>query len=226
MNAIDYSEGTVILIDKPYRWTSFDVIKKIRNVLKVKKIGHAGTLDPLATGLLIVCTGKMTKKINEYQVQEKEYVGELILGKTTPSYDLETAVEEEHSIENVTHPMLAHLATQFTGTIIQKPPIYSAIKIDGQKLYNLARRGETIDIKHRKVTIHSFEILRVELPLVEFKVVCSKGTYIRSLVHDFGKAAGTGAVLSTLRRTRIGKYSVIDAMSPQAFAEMQKQQRF
>jgi len=206
-------EGQVILIDKPLQWTSFDVVKKLRYKLKIKKIGHAGTLDPLATGLLIVCTAKKTKTINTIQDQPKEYTGTMVLGKTTPSYDLETPIEEGGDISSITKEHLLSLIPQFVGQVEQVPPIYSAIKINGERAYKKARKGEKIEIKSRIITINSFELTEINLPEVKFKVNCSKGTYIRTLAHDFGKAAGVGAYLSELRRTKIGDYSVNDALS-------------
>ncbi len=208
---MNFEEGAVILIDKPLEWTSFDVVGKIRNTIRVKKVGHAGTLDPLATGLLILCTGKMTKKIEEYQGQEKEYEGELVLGKTTPSCDLETAVDHEYDISAITSQMVRDNVRSFIGNIQQIPPVYSAIKVDGVPLYKKARKGESVEVKPREVTITEFEITDIQLPVVKFRVVCSKGTYIRSLVRDFGAALGNGAYMSALRRTRIGDFLVKDA---------------
>ena len=201
----------MFLIDKELRWTSFDVVKKLRNLLKIKKIGHAGTLDPLATGLLIICTGKMTKQINTYMDLEKEYTGTMILGKTTPSYDLETAINHECAIDHIDRDRIFATAEKFQGEIWQKPPIYSAIKIKGDRLYQKARRGETVNIDPRKVKIFDFEIMQVDLPYIEFRLVCSKGFYVRSLARDFGETLGVGAYLSELRRTRIGHYNVDDA---------------
>ena len=213
----DFEAGEVILIDKPKTWTSFDVVNKLRFALKVKKIGHAGTLDPLATGLLILCTGKLTKKIDEYQAQEKEYVGEMIFGKTTPSYDSETEPDGEFAIDHITEEMMLSSVKKFIGVIRQRPPIYSAIKIDGKRLYELARQGKTIDIPEREVFISEFELTNIQLPLLEYKVVCSKGTYIRSLVHDFGKDLQSGAYMSALRRTRIGEFKIENAMTVEDF---------
>ncbi len=205
---MNFEEGVVILIDKPLDWTSFDVVSKIRNTIRTKKVGHAGTLDPLATGLLILCTGKFTKKIDEYQAQEKEYQGELVLGKTTPSCDLETEVDKEFDISAITEEMVRQNVKQFTGVIQQIPPIYSAIKVDGVPLYKKARKGESVEIKSREVTVSEFEITEIKFPIVKFRVVCSKGTYIRSLVRDFGAALNNGAYMSGLRRTRIGEFHV------------------
>ena len=212
-----FKEGKMLLIDKPLTWTSFQVVNKIRweirqrfNIKKIK-VGHAGTLDPLATGLLILCTGKFTKQIEKYQAQEKEYTGEITLGATTPSYDLESDVNATFPIAHITEELI-HAATQnFIGEIDQKPPIFSALKKDGKRLYELARAGEEVEVKARKITISEFEITKIDFPKVEFRVVCSKGTYIRSLAYDFGKALDSGAHLSSLRRTKIGAYSVENA---------------
>ncbi len=212
-----YAEGKVILIDKPLHWTSFDVVRKLRNILQIKKIGHAGTLDPLATGLLIVCTGKFTKKINEYMAQEKEYTGHFTIGATTPTYDLESqpAATKEYSF--VTAALLNEIAQKFIGTTAQFPPVYSAIKKNGVALYELARRGEEVELKARAITISSFKITGIALPVVAFTVRCSTGTYIRSLANDFGAALGCGAYLSSLRRTAIGDFTVEDAVTMEAF---------
>ena len=209
----DFAEGEILLINKPYKWTSFDVVGKIRNSFKPLrlKVGHAGTLDPLATGLLIICTGKMTKRIDEFQGQEKEYTGTMILGAITPSYDLETEVEETFPIDHISEDDIKNNCHQFIGEIDQAPPVHSAVKVDGERLYRKARRGETVEIKTRKVTVSEFEITRIELPEIDFKVVCSKGTYIRSLVFDFGKALNNGAYLSALRRTRSGDSKIENA---------------
>jgi tRNA pseudouridine55 synthase len=211
--------GEVLLIDKPYRWTSFDVVKKIRNVGKYAKIGHAGTLDPLATGLLILCTGKMTKQIDSFQAQEKEYTGTMIIGKTTPSIDLETEVDQEYETAHITEEHLLEAVRQLCGPIQQIPPIYSAVRMGGERLYKKARRGEMIEIQPREVNIFHFELTRINLPEIDFRVVCSKGTYIRSLVRDFGLAIQSGAYLSALRRTRIGDFSVLDAHTVEGFVE-------
>ncbi|EAQ42987.1 tRNA pseudouridine(55) synthase TruB [Polaribacter sp. MED152] len=228
MTEEDYKNGQVLLIDKPLTWTSFQVVNKLRwhikqrfNIKKIK-VGHAGTLDPLATGLLIICTGKQTKEINTYQGQIKEYTGTFTIGSTTPSYDLETEVDETFSTEHITSDLLKETTLQFIGDIQQKPPIFSAIKKDGKRLYELARKGETTEIKSRTVTIPEFEITKVALPNVEFRVVCSKGTYIRSLAYDFGKALNSGAHLSVLRRTKIGEFSVENAESIEGFIEKLK----
>jgi tRNA pseudouridine55 synthase len=211
------------LIDKPLTWTSFQVVNKLRweirqrfNIKKIK-VGHAGTLDPLATGLLIICTGKQTKEIHIYQGQIKEYTGTITLGATTPSYDLETEINQTFSTEHITEDLLKETTKQFIGDIQQKPPIFSAIKKDGKRLYELARKGETTEIALRKVTISEFEITKIDLPKVDFRVVCSKGTYIRSLAFDFGNALNSGAHLSTLRRTKIGDFSVDKASSVDDF---------
>ncbi|WP_026896835.1 tRNA pseudouridine(55) synthase TruB [Daejeonella oryzae] len=209
----DFAAGEILLINKPYKWTSFDVVGKIRNSFKPLrlKVGHAGTLDPLATGLLIICTGKMTKRIDEFQGQEKEYTGTMILGATTPSYDLETEVDETFSIDHISEEDIRNNCHQFTGEIDQAPPVHSAVKVDGERLYRKARRGEAVEIKTRRVTVSEFEITRIELPEIDFRVVCSKGTYIRSLVFDFGQALNNGAHLSALRRTRSGACKIENA---------------
>lgn len=208
-----FAEGKVLLIDKPFRWTSFDVVRKIRNLIRIKKVGHAGTLDPLATGLLIVCTGKFTKKINEYMAQEKEYTGTITLGAVTPTYDLESTPQDFKAFEHLTIDQLQKAAQSLTGPILQTPPIHSAIKIEGKRVYELARRGVDVKLEARPVTISEFEIVKVDLPNVEFRVVCSTGTYIRSLANDFGEALGCGGYLSALCRTRIGNFLLKDAMS-------------
>ncbi len=221
----DFKSGQVLLIDKPLTWTSFQVVNKLRwhirktfNIKKIK-VGHAGTLDPLATGLLIICTGKFTKKINEYQAQTKEYTGTITLGATTPSYDLETEINKTFPTAHITDELIHKTTTQFIGEIAQKPPIFSAIRKDGKRLYELARVGETTEIKSRLVTIHYFEITKINLPEVAFRISCSKGTYIRSLAYDFGLALNSGGHLSKLRRTKIGNFSVDDAVTPLAFVE-------
>jgi tRNA pseudouridine55 synthase len=212
-----FEEGRVLLIDKPLHWTSFDVVKKIRNTIRIKKVGHAGTLDPLATGLLIVCTGKFTKKINEYMSQEKEYTGTITLGATTPTYDLESEPVNHKSVDAITDEMIQNTTQQFTGEILQTPPVQSAIKQNGKRVYLLARQGKEVIMEPRKITIHKFEITSIEMPVITFKVVCSTGTYIRSLANDFGEALGCGGYLSKLRRTRIGNFKAEDAMSVEAF---------
>lgn len=230
MTEENFKNGKVLLVDKPLEWTSFQVVNKLRwhikQRFKIKKIkvGHAGTLDPLATGLLIICTGKQTKEINIYQGQIKEYTGTFTLGATTPSYDLETEIDEEYPTAHISESLLKETTKQFLGDIQQKPPIFSAIKKDGKRLYELARKGETTEIKARTVTISEFEITNINLPKVDFRVVCSKGTYIRSLAYDFGKALNSGAHLSTLRRTKIGDFSVENATSIENFiASLEKQ---
>jgi len=204
-------EGEVILINKPLKWTSFDVANKLKRACKFKKIGHAGTLDPLATGLLILCTGKKTKSIDSYQAQEKEYTGTFVLGKTTPSVDLETEFDAEFPVEHISPEILEATRIQFLGMIEQTPPIYSAIRVDGERLYKKARRGETVEIKKRTVEISLFEINSANFPTIDFRIICSKGTYIRSIVRDFGHLAGSGAYMSALCRTRIGAFELKDA---------------
>lgn len=220
---MNFEEGEIISIDKDLDWTSFDVVKKIRGALRIKKIGHAGTLDPLATGLLILCTGKKTKTIHQFMDAEKEYTGELILGKTTPSYDLETETDSETDISDIDMDSIYTATQKFTGAIMQKPPIYSAIRIKGKRSYDLARKGKEVVLEARPITIDTFEITKIELPKVSFRVVCSKGTYIRSLIHDFGQELGVGAYLSALRRTRIGEYSVDNAHNVEEFINQIKE---
>lgn len=223
MTAEDYKEGQVILIDKPLEWTSFQAVNKVRWLIRksfgIKKIkvGHAGTLDPLATGLLIICTGKFTKKIDTFQAQEKEYTGTFTLGATTPSYDLETEIDQTFDISKITSEKIRETSNQFIGEIKQQPPVFSALKKDGKRLYEFARSGEEVEIPLRKVIISEFEITKIELPKVAFRVVCSKGTYIRSLANDFGKALKNGAHLSALRRTKIGDFTVENAMGIEEF---------
>ncbi|MBC6990427.1 tRNA pseudouridine(55) synthase TruB [Hymenobacter sp. BT491] len=212
----DFESGEILLLDKPLTWTSFDVVRKVKNTLRIKKIGHAGTLDPLATGLLILCTGKMTKCIDEIQAQEKEYTGTFRLGQTTPSFDLETPVDQELPYEHITLEALEAAAESFVGFIQQTPPLYSAVKINGERAYEVARRGDSAEIKSKQVEIKTFELTRVALPEVDFRVVCSKGTYIRSLARDFGQLLGCGAHLAQLTRTRIGEYRVADALTMEA----------
>ncbi|QXV66520.1 tRNA pseudouridine(55) synthase TruB [Mucilaginibacter sp. 21P] len=209
----NFADGKLLLVNKPYKWTSFDVVGKIRNSFKPLKlkVGHAGTLDPLATGLLIICTGKMTKQIDTFQAEEKEYTGTMVLGSTTPTYDLESEPKKLFEVDHITHEQIYAACAQFMGEIQQYPPAHSAIKVDGERLYEKARRGEEVELKARTVTINEFEITRVELPEVDFRVVCSKGTYIRSLVNDFGKALNNGAYMSRLRRTRSGNFRIEDA---------------
>lgn len=225
MTEEDYKNGQVLLIDKPLNWTSFQVVNKLRWEIRQKfsikkiKVGHAGTLDPLATGLLILCTGKFTKKIDTYQAQEKEYTGTITIGGTTPSYDLETEIDKTYPTNHISDELILETTKQFLGELDQKPPIFSAIKKDGKKLYELARAGETTEIKTRKVSISEFEITKINLPNIEFRVVCSKGTYIRSLAYDFGMALNSGAHLSALRRTKIGNFLVDDAQTVEGFIE-------
>ena len=230
LNVEDYQTGQVLLIDKPLHWTSFQVVNKLRweirqafNIKKIK-VGHAGTLDPLATGLLVLCTGKMTKQIDTFQAQIKEYTGTIVLGSTTPSFDLETEVNETFPIEHITPEVIKETTKQFTGEIQQFPPVFSAIKKDGKRLYEFARAGEDVEIKSRTVNISKFEITNIETSTVssgsihvDFRVVCSKGTYIRSLANDFGKALQSGAHLSALRRTKIGDFDVVNAESIESF---------
>ncbi len=215
----DYLNGKVLLIDKPLTWTSFDAVKKVRILTGVSKVGHAGTLDPLATGLLIICTGKFTKKINEYMAAEKEYTGTFTLGATTPTYDLESVPVPKADYSDVSSEMIMGATQQFTGTIMQTPPAHSAIKKSGTPAYILARKGKEVKMDPRPITISSFEITAIQMPVVEFKVVCSTGTYIRSLANDFGEALGCGAYLSSLRRTRIGTFNVDDALTIEKFTE-------
>ena len=209
---VPYLEGKVLLIDKPLRWTSFDIVKKVRILTRVIKIGHAGTLDPLATGLLIVCTGSFTKQINNYMGLSKEYVGTMVLGATTPTYDLESEPENFKSIQHLTKEEIQKATLPFVGEILQMPPQHSAIKKDGKRLYESARKGIEVKVDPRKVNIISFEITHIDLPSIGFKVVCSTGTYIRSLVKDFGDALQVGAYMSSLRRTKIGDFEVANAI--------------
>ncbi|WP_189328110.1 tRNA pseudouridine(55) synthase TruB [Flavobacterium sp. LM4] len=222
----EYLNGQVLLIDKPLKWSSFQAVNKLKYLLinkvglpKKFKIGHAGTLDPLATGLLLICTGKFTKKISELQGQAKEYTGTFYIGATTPSYDLETEIDVTFPTDHIDQDLIHETVKQFLGEIDQKPPIFSAIKKDGVRLYEHARAGETVEIASRKTTIHEFEITRIELPEIDFRVVCSKGTYIRSLAFDFGKALRSGSHLTVLRRTKIGDYDVKDAIDIMMFEE-------
>lgn len=225
----EYLDGQVLLIDKPLKWSSFQAVNKLKYLLinkvglpKKFKIGHAGTLDPLATGLLLICTGKFTKRISELQGQAKEYTGTFYIGATTPSYDLETEIDQTYPTEHIDETLIQETVKKFLGEIDQKPPIFSAIKKDGVRLYEHARAGETIEIESRKTTIHEFEITRITLPEVDFRVVCSKGTYIRSLAYDFGKAMDSGSHLTVLRRTKIGDYDVKDAIDITLFEESLK----
>ena len=229
MKTLDtYKEGKVLLIDKPLNWTSFQVVNKVRWLIKQQfsikkiKVGHAGTLDPLATGLLILCTGKFTKKIETYQAQVKEYTGTITLGATTPSYDLESEIDEKFDISGISEADILKNTQQFLGKIQQQPPIFSALKQNGKRLYEYAREGSKIEIPSRAVTITEFEITKIELPCIEFRIVCGKGTYIRSLAHDFGKSLNNGAHLSSLRRTKIGEFRVEDAISVLEFENVFK----
>lgn len=225
----DFKDGQILLIDKPLHWTSFQAVNKLRwlikKTFKIKKIkvGHAGTLDPLATGLLIICTGKFTKKIEELQGQIKEYTGTITLGATTPSYDLETEVDQTFDIDHITEQAILNTTKQFIGEIEQYPPVFSALKKDGKRLYEYAREGKAVEIKPRTIEIKEFEITKVNLPDVEFRVVCSKGTYIRSLAHDFGRALDSGGHLTVLRRTKIGDYDVADGLSIETFENQLKE---
>jgi tRNA pseudouridine55 synthase len=208
-----YAQGQVLLVNKPLHWTSFDAVRKIRYLTKTKKVGHAGTLDPLATGLLIICTGRFTKKINEYMAQEKEYTGTISLGAVTPTYDLESEPQDFKPFEHLTEADLQAAALSFTGDILQTPPIHSAIKKEGKRVYELARKGVEVKLEPRPVHIAAFEITKIEWPVVHFKVVCSTGTYIRSLANDFGEKLGCGGYLSSLCRTRIGNFTLTEAKS-------------
>lgn len=223
-SATTSEEGEVILLNKPLTWTSFDAVNKIKKACRIKKIGHAGTLDPLATGLLILCTGKKTKEIDTYQGAEKEYTGKLILGKTTPSIDLETAFDADFPTDHITPEMIQVAAQELTGEISQYPPIYSAVKMGGERLYKKARRGEAVEIKPRTVTISVFEVDSTLFPEVSFRVVCSKGTYIRSLVRDLGMKVNSGAYLSELCRTRIGRFWLKDAEEIESFVKRKREE--
>lgn len=223
MTGDDYQAGQILLIDKPLNWTSFQAVNKLRweirqafNIKKIK-VGHAGTLDPLATGLLVICTGKMTKQIDTFQGQIKEYTGTIVLGSTTPSYDLETEVDNTFETEHITEELIHQTTKQFTGEIDQFPPIFSALKKEGKRLYEYARAGETVEIPSRKITIETFEITNIDGLNIDFRVVCSKGTYIRSLANDFGKALNSGGHLSALRRTKIGAFDVKEGLSIEDF---------
>ena len=223
MTVEDYQAGQVLLIDKPLNWTSFQVVNKLRweirqafNIKKIK-VGHAGTLDPLATGLLVICTGKMTKQIDTFQGQIKEYTGTIVLGSTTPSFDLETEINERFPTEHISKGLIHETTKQFICEIDQFPPVFSALKKDGKRLYEYARAGEAVEVKSRKITIKDFEITKIDANLVDFRVVCSKGTYIRSLANDFGKALYSGGHLTVLRRTKIGDFNVNKALSIEQF---------
>lgn len=225
-SAEEFKEGQILLLDKPLEWTSFQVVNKVRwmirkscNIKKIK-VGHAGTLDPLATGLLLIATGKFTKRINELMGQEKEYTGTITLGATTPSYDLETEIDKHFDTNHISTEAIHEATEQFIGDILQQPPIFSAIKKDGVRLYEHARKGETVDVPKREVNVSEFEITKIEMPNVEFRIRCSKGTYIRSLAYDFGKALDSGAHLTVLRRTKIGDYDVNDALKIEDFESL------
>ena len=221
----DFLEGQVLLFNKPLGWSSFDVVKKVRGIIKTSKnirkikVGHAGTLDPLADGLLIICTGKFTKRIDEIQGQKKVYTGEITLGATTPSYDKETEVDQTFDVSKITDKIINKTSKKFEGKIMQKPPIFSALKREGKRLYQHAREGTKVEIQAREVEIESFKIISIEIPKITFEIVCSKGTYIRSLAHDFGKELNNGAHLSSLRREMIGDFSFSDAISIDSFKE-------
>jgi tRNA pseudouridine55 synthase len=217
-----FEEGKVLLIDKPLQWTSFDVVRKLRNIIRIKKIGHAGTLDPLATGLLIVCTGKFTKRINEFMSREKEYTGTITLGAVTPTYDLESDPENFLPIQSISLAKIREAALQLTGPILQIPPAHSAIKQNGKRVYELARQGKEVKLEPRPVTIYTFDILSFNEGVVQFMVRCSTGTYIRSLANDLGKILACGGYLSSLRRTKIGEFFVEDAQTMEAFEEAHK----
>lgn len=221
--AEDFKNGQILLFDKPLNWTSFQLVNKVRWLIKKRfkikkiKVGHAGTLDPLATGLLIICTGKFTKKIPELQGQVKEYTGTISVGATTPSYDLETEIDEQYPTDHISEELLQETVKKFIGEIEQTPPVFSALKKDGKRLYEYARKGEEVEVKKRKVEISEFEIETKDFPKVHFRVVCSKGTYIRSLAHEFGEVLQSGAHLSELRRTKIGDFSVENGMDIASF---------
>ena len=223
MELEDFKEGRVFLIDKPLTWTSFNAVSKIKWLIKKRfkvkkiKVGHAGTLDPLATGLLIICTGKFTKRIDEFQAQKKEYTGTITVGATTPSYDLETEVNERFATDHITEELILDTAKSFIGEQEQFPPIFSALRKGGKRLYDMARAGEKVEVEARRINIEELEITRIELPEIDFRAVVSKGTYIRSLAYDFGKKMNSGAYLSKLRRTKIGDFDVKNAISPEEF---------
>lgn len=228
-NAENYTEGRILLFDKPYGWTSFDLVRKVRNTLsrslKIKKlkVGHAGTLDPLATGLMILCTGKATKQIEALQMEEKEYIATLKLGVTTPSFDMETEEDRQYPAEHITKSLIEDTFHQFTGNILQVPPVFSAVKIDGKRAYEHARKGFDPELKAKNIVIHSIELISFDMPQLVLRVTCGKGTYIRALARDLGIALGSGAYLTGLRRTRSGSFRVEDADSVEMFLEKQKQ---
>ena len=220
-----YNNGQTLLVDKDLDWTSFDVVKKIKNIIKCKKVGHAGTLDPLATGLLIICTGKNTKKINDIQNQDKVYTGEFILGKSTPSHDLETEFNSQKDIKNITSDRIEEVSKRFVGEQLQRPPKFSAVKVNGKRAYEYARDNEEVKIKEKNINIYEFKITEFNLPNISFKISCTKGTYIRSIARDFGEKLGCGAVLSKLRRTKIGNYNVEDAFKVNVLADKLKKEK-
>ena len=220
-----YNNGQTLLVDKDLDWTSFDVVKKIKNIIKCKKVGHAGTLDPLATGLLIICTGKNTKKINDIQNQDKVYTGEFILGKSTPSHDLETEFNSQKDIKNITSDRIEEVSKRFVGEQLQRPPKFSAVKVNGKRAYEYARDNEEVKIKEKNINIYEFKITEFNLPNLSFKISCTKGTYIRSIARDFGEKLGCGAVLSKLRRTEIGNYNVEEAFKVNDLADKLKKEK-
>ena len=220
-----YNNGQTLLVDKDLDWTSFDVVKKIKNIIKCKKVGHAGTLDPLATGLLIICTGKNTKKINDIQNQDKVYTGEFILGKSTPSHDLETEFNSQKDIKNISSDRIEEVSKRFVGEQLQRPPKFSAVKVNGKRAYEYARDNEDVKIKEKNINIYEFKITEYNLPNISFKISCTKGTYIRSIARDFGEKLGCGAVLSKLRRTEIGNYNVEDAFKVNDLADKLKKEK-
>ncbi len=223
MNVEDYTNGQLLVIDKPLNWTSFQVVNKVRWAIRKKfkikkiKVGHAGTLDPLATGILIICTGKLTKKIIEYQAGTKEYTGTITLGATTPSFDLETEIDQTYPTDHITESSILKVAASLVGKLNQKPPLYSAIKKDGVRLYKLARKGEQIDIKPREIDVFAFEITDISMPVINFRIECSKGTYIRSIANDFGEKLNSGGHLSSLRRTKSGSFNVESSLTLESF---------
>lgn len=223
MTGNDFKEGQVLLFDKPYKWTSFDLVRKIRSILRINykiqkiKVGHAGTLDPLATGLMIICTGKATKEISKFQDMNKEYIAEIKLGETTPSYDLETEVDEHFNTEHINEQLIRETLKKYEGTDQQEPPIYSAKNINGKRAYEYARKGQPVEMKSKKITVHKLELQECKLPLIKINILCGKGTYIRSLARDIGRELKTGAHLISLRRTSIGNFNVLDAKNLQEF---------
>ena len=225
LNSADFQKGEAILIDKPSGWSSFKAVHEIRKAAGVRKVGHAGTLDPMATGLLILCTGRMTKEISSFQDKVKTYTGTILLGKTSPSMDLESEVTEEKSVEGISEDEIFSARDKFLGNIMQTPPMYSALKVNGKRLYELARKGKSVKREPREVNISKFEITKISLPEVHFEISCSKGTYIRVIAHDFGNYLGCGALLSSLRRTKIGEHSVEKALTPSEFAEITVKKR-